>query len=352
MSSERPANLLILRIGSVGDTVVALPCFHAIARAFPQHRKILVTNAVASARASTVESILNGTGLIDSTVYFPVGPVGRNKLIYSLSLVRQLRQLDAKALIYLVPRLTAWPVYRDLLFFGAAGIRKIIGAPFSAHARECNTDPVTGELEYEAARLARSLGTAIPVELSAPNWDLRLSRAEHATAAEALSGLAGRWPVLALSPGARIREKDWDEENWGALVRLLQVRIPFASLVFVGAPDERPLSERLAQLWSGPKVNLCGSLTPRESAAVLSRCDLLVCHDSGPMHLAASQATRCVALFGNFNQPRQWFPYGDDHRVIYEPQGIRRISVERVAEAIEATIDELRADAPQRAAAK
>src|SRR6202012_2423274 len=72
--------LVIFRIGSIGDTVVALPCFHAIARAFPGHRKVLLTNAVASARASSVETVLEGTGLIDAALYFPVG---RGKLNHS-----------------------------------------------------------------------------------------------------------------------------------------------------------------------------------------------------------------------------------------------------------------------------
>jgi ADP-heptose:LPS heptosyltransferase len=56
------------------------------------------------------------------------------------------------------------------------------------------------------------------------------------------------------------------------------------------------------------------------------------------MHLAASQGTRCVALFGTYNIPRRWFPFGREHDVIYEPLGIRHIGVERVAGAIEAAI--------------
>jgi heptosyltransferase-3 len=339
MSPEGPPNLLIFRLGSIGDTVVALPCFHAIARAFPRHRRILLTNAVASVRASSVEAVLDGSGLIHQTVYFPLG---RGKLAYSIALVRQLRQLDAQTLIYLAPRPTLLPVYRDLLFFRAAGIRNIIGAPRSARARECRIDRATGELEYEAERLARTLGPAIPVELSVPNWNLRLSALELATADRHLRSVARGQAVIALSPGAKIPAKDWGEENWGALIGLLRLRISKVALVFVGAPDERALSERLALLWSGPGVNLCGSLTPRESAAVLGRCDLLVCHDSGPMHLAASRGTRCVALFGNYNMPRQWYPFRDEHRVIYEPQGIRRIGVEQVADAVEAAIRVMR----------
>ncbi len=337
-SPAKPATLVIFRIGSIGDTVVAMPCFHAIARAFPTHRKILLTNAVASARASSVETVLEGTGLIDGAVYFPVG---RGKLSHSVALARQLREINAESLVYLAPRTTGLQVYRDLLFFRAAGIRHIVGAPLGIGARECLPDPATGDLEHEAERLARILGTAMPVDLSMASWDLRLSSTERAVADERLSGLLGWRPVVALSPGAKIPAKDWGEERWAALIRLLQVRIPAISLVFVGAPDERSLTERLAQLWTGPKLNLCGELTPRESAAVLGRCDLLVCHDSGPMHLAASQGTRCLALFGNFNRPRQWFPWGSDHVVIYEPLGVSQIGVERVVDSVESAVHAL-----------
>jgi len=335
MKTDRQPNLVIFRIGSIGDTVVALPCFHAVARAFPRHRKILLTNAVASARASSVETVLEGTGLIDQALYFPVG---RGKLSHSIALASQLRQLSAEALVYLAPRTTGLQVYRDLLFFRAAGIRRVLGAPLGIGARECHADPVTHDLEPEAERLARILSPEIPVDLSPASWDLRLTPAEHATAAQKLSGLLGWRPLVALSPGAKIPAKDWGEERWAALIGLLQVRIPAVTLVFVGAPDERPLTERLAQQWSGAKLNLCGQLTPRESAAVLGRCNMLVCHDSGPMHLAASQGVRCVALFGSFNRPRQWFPYGRDHVVIYESTGVQHISVERVADSVEAAV--------------
>ena len=341
-------NLLIFRIGSIGDTVVALPCFHAIARRFPHYRRVLLTNAVDSARASSVEAVLEGMGLIHEAVYFPVG---HGKLRYSVGLARELRRLKANELVYLAPRPTGLPVYRDLLFFRAVGIRTILGAPLTARVRECRVDPATGELEYEAVRLARSLGPEIPVDLSAHNWDLQLSAAEHAVAAERLSPLPEWRPIIALAPGAKIQRKDWGEANWATLAELLWQRAPDASLVMVGAQDERSLTERLAAHWPGTCVNVCGELTPRESAALLRRCDLLVCHDSGPMHLAASQDTPCVALFGTFNQPRQWFPYGDRHRVIHEAHGVDAIRPDHVADVVQSLLDELRVREPRRASA-
>jgi len=64
-------------------------------------------------------------------------------------------------------------------------------------------------------------------------------------------------------------------------------------------------------------INLCGQLTPRESAAVFARSRIFIGHDSGPMHLAAAVNTPCVAIFAARNIPRVWFPYGEQHRVLY-----------------------------------
>jgi heptosyltransferase-3 len=335
MNAAGKATLIIFRIGSIGDTVVALPCFHAIARAFPEHRRVLLTNAVASAKESSVESVLQGTGLIHSTIYFPGG---EGRIRCAASLVQRLRAQGAATLVYLTPRTTTLQVYRDLVFFRAAGIRRFIGLPLPPKSLECRVDPTSGIVEHEVEHLARLLAPQISIELTAPNWDLRLSALETGRAAEQLSAMPTHLPLLAMAPGAKIVAKDWGEHNWAALLDLAQERLPPLSLVFIGAPSERSLVQRLAERWSGPWINLCGALTPRESAAVLGRCSLLVCHDSGPMHLAASQGTPCIALFGTYNRPRQWFPYGEQHRVLHEPRGVRAIRVEDVADAMAASV--------------
>lgn len=330
LPDEQP-NLLIFRIGSIGDSVVCLPCMHAVARAYPRHRRILLTEVPGTARAASAQLVFEGSGLIHQTLHFPVG---LTKLGHMLTLARRLRRLKPQAVVYLTPRPTTLPVLRDIAFFRAAGIRKVIGAPLDAGKRRLRVDAATGELEFEAQRLARLLRETLPVDLSSSNWSLRLSGAEQASAGAHLAQLPADLLLVALCPGAKVAAKDWGEANWSALIDHLKMSVPSVALVFVGAPDERALTQRLASRWPGHQINLCGLLTPRESAAVLARCKTLICHDSGPMHLAASQGTACVALFGHYNKPRQWFPYGSGHRVIYEPRGIERIDVRTVLDAL------------------
>ena len=52
-------------------------------------------------------------------------------------------------------------------------------------------------------------------------------------------------------------------------------------------------------------IDLTGSLKLKESAAVISKCDYVVCNDSGPMHLAACVNNRIISLFGPTNPKRK-----------------------------------------------
>jgi ADP-heptose:LPS heptosyltransferase len=345
MQPAVPGTVIIFHIGSIGDTVVMLPCLHAIARHFPDQRRILLTNKPDSARASSAESVLGDSGLIHGAQYYPAG---LGSPAAALSLVRRLRSTGARTLVYLAPRTTIWQVRRDLPFFRLAGIRRFLGLPENQRALQRRVDP-EGNVEPEARYLARKLSRDILVDLATANWDLKLSAVERTVAEEHLAALPPGLPRVALAPGAKWASKDWGEARWTQLLQQLRARTPHICPVLLGAADEHALARRILSQWNGPALNLCGALSARESAAVLGRCGVLVCHDSGPMHLAATQGTPCVALFGNLNLPRQWFPWGDQHHVIHEARGVTFISVAEVADAVSERVDELAQVAPSRA---
>ncbi|RLC87314.1 MAG: hypothetical protein DRI37_06285 [Chloroflexi bacterium] len=66
-----------------------------------------------------------------------------------------------------------------------------------------------------------------------------------------------------------------------------------------------------------PRLNLCGQLSPRETAAVLKKAELFIGHDSGSMHLSAAVKTPYVAIFSARNKPGKWYPFGNQHRILY-----------------------------------
>jgi asparagine synthase (glutamine-hydrolysing) len=338
--------VLIFRIGSIGDTVVALPCFHRIAQSFSGFRRILVTDISVRRKAAPAESILGQSGLIDDVIRFPPPP---RRLGDFLRLRAAIGASGAKMLVYIGHR-SALQTFRDTCFFRACGVRRIIGASLMADQRKPRRDPLTSDVEQEAARLARSLSSLGPIDLDDPaRWDLRLCPDERRVAETALAPVLLA-PVLddeiiAISVGGKERRKDWGDANWRELLRLLAANRRRIAVVFIGAAEEFDRCEDLARAWPGRSVNLCGRLTPRESAAAMQCAALYLGHDCGPMHLAAAVGTPCVAIFGDFNKPRRWHPIGPSHRVIHDMRGIERISPASVYAEVSAALS----PAPDRA---
>jgi ADP-heptose:LPS heptosyltransferase len=322
--------IVIFRIGSLGDTVVALPCFHLIARSFPNFRRIVVTDVPTSQKVISVEGILAKSGLIEEVIYFPPPP---RKIRDFVRLWKQVRAIRPSALIYIADR-DILRTLRDICFFKACGIGQIIGAPLSRDLRLPRVDPQTGYVEREAMRLARCLEPLGAIDLDDPAlWDLRLRPDEISVADRMLGPLAGKG-FIAVNIGGKVRSKDWGYGNWTALLRLLAAEYSRLPLTFVGSADEYDPSARLAAVWPGPTLNLCGALEPRECAAALKQALLFVGHDSGPLHLAAAMGVRCVGIFGNFNKPESWHPMGPGHRVIHNMRGIDKISADEVCGAV------------------
>jgi ADP-heptose:LPS heptosyltransferase len=306
--------VLIFLLGSLGDTVVALPALRLIARRFPQAQRCVLTNFSVSEKAAPMSSLLDGD-LIHDYIRFPPG---RNEPLQLLKLAITIRRWNPDLLVYLhEPRGRAIAA-RDAVFFRVCGIRRTVGYHYVSADHALNFDTTTGQYEHRTDYLARrlsSLGDARPGDRS--SWDLALSKAEADKARTALSPLLGCSGILSASIGAKVDVKDWGDGNWTKLFQSLSARLPGWGLAMIGAPSERERSQNLLAAWQGKSVNLCGSITLRECGAALSQSDVYVGHDSGPMHLAAAVGTPCVAIFSARNLPGEWFPYGEGHTVLY-----------------------------------
>lgn len=317
VAKEPVRRVLIYRLGSLGDTVIALPSLRLVARAFPNAERRLLTNFPVNVKAPPAEAILRHTGLVDGYFRYAVGTRSVKEL---LSLWWRLRRWRPEVLVYLGPARGVEAAKRDARFFRLCGIARQIGVPLTESMQQ-NLVEADGLLEPEGSRLARNIGELGNTRLEdAANWELGLTAEEKARAAELLAEIGDR-PLIAVSVGTKVQSKDWGRENWRELLRRLGELYPGYALALSGAPEESAASEFAAEGWrsanDGPVVHLCGRLTPRESAAAFAMARIFVGHDSGPMHLAAAVQTPCVAIFAARNLPRVWFPYGRRHRVVY-----------------------------------
>jgi heptosyltransferase-3 len=311
---KRPVRrVLIYRLGSLGDTVVALPSYHLLSRRFPDAERVLLTNFPVNAKAPASAAVLGESGLVHRYMRYTVGT---RKIGELLRLVWEIRRFKPDLLVYMMPLRGADAAPRDKMFFRLAGVRRMVGIPGPEDLRR-RIDAKTGRYEAEAFRLARLLG-----ELGDANagerasWNLRLTVAEREMARGALGALADR-PLIVCGPATKMQAKDWERANWRELMRRMSGSYPGYGLALVGAQDDAEYSEFAAQDWAGPKVNLCGQLSPRETAGVLEHAEVFLGPDSGPMHLAASVGVACVIAFSAHGLPGVWFPMGDQHEIVY-----------------------------------
>lgn len=307
--------ILVYRLGSLGDTVVALPCFRLIRHLHPHARITVLTNTPVSGKAAPLESVLQNTGLIDDVVHYPPGLRHPGKLLLLWSTLRAQR---FDLLISLTASRGLLSSIRDYFFFKTCDISKIIGIPFARYdlIRQPLADG-TG-FEPEAERLLRRIGTLGSADLGdKQSYDLGLTAEENAEAKRLLAEKAISGKFIAASLGTKSPLKDWGTENWSTLLEKLSRAWPGYALVLLGSADELARSESLLASWEGSRANLCGQTSPRVSAALLREARLFVGHDSGPMHLAAAVGTRCVTIYSAQSPPGQWFPFGKGHINLY-----------------------------------
>jgi ADP-heptose:LPS heptosyltransferase len=339
-----PQRIGILRVGSLGDHLIALPLYRQLRELHAQDRLVLVSNLPAEGHPKLVgpASVLPG-GLFDEYLNYPVGSDWRSSL-HKYALFRRSR-LDL--LYYLMPLRTPRQLARDGLFFRLL-VLPVVGLTSEVAAAPLRYLESNGRYEHEAERLARGI-PALKEGLrnTSESRSMALTDSERLEARALLGTDAGC--TVTVSIGTKCEVNDWGLPNWSELVTRLAQRTAIERLVLIGSGDEFGYSEQIKAVWPRSATNFCGRLSPRLSAAVLAQTQLFVGHDSGPMHMAAAVNVPIVAVFSSRNPRGQWFPLSQNARVHYtdiecmgcgrircedrHQECIRRITVQQVYES-------------------
>lgn len=318
--------VLVFHIGSLGDTLVALPALWAVHDNFPQAHRTLLTKTSARAGIPVGRDILHGSGLFHAFKLFngDYHAYGRNlsrleKAWGALKLLWTIRRGRYDLVVYLAPSVREQAqIDRDKVFFRWAGIRQVIGARQMRSTDAPHGSPALARVDSEAELLLRRLdgaGLTLPA-LDRARIDLALQPSELdavETWRKAMPGEMGR-PWVAVAPGSNLQSKLWPRARYQAVIQALIDRHDVWPVVF-GGPEEVEAGDALVEAW-GRGVNTAGQFSVRESAAALHHCVVYVGNDTGTMHLAASAGVPCVAVFSARDLPGKWEPLGGHHTVL------------------------------------
>jgi heptosyltransferase III len=312
--------IVVFRIGSLGDTLVSVPAFHAIREQFQDKTIVLLTNTPVDGgvKAALSYQVLMGSGLIDDYIVYSLGLLGFRRIVEIFRVITLLRRLKPTLVIYLMPRRRLDQKFRDVCFFALASIFSIKGLSIGKNKVHTSKERTDSELNYEpeAKRLLRVVDENF--ETRAEHYSIELDNSEKNQASELIDefGLESGC-FIAISVGAKVDVKDWGHDRWLQMLAILHKSMHGKRVACFGSADESERSEFLIQSWPSGGTNFCGKLSPRISAAVLERAAIFVGHDSGPMHLAASVGIPVVSVFSSRDMPGIWYPYRNEDNVFY-----------------------------------
>jgi lipopolysaccharide heptosyltransferase II len=142
-----------------------------------------------------------------------------------------------------------------------------------------------------------------------------LSDTEIQWANESLAkkGITDNELTIAIHPGAHYPSQRWPAGKFGELARRILEQCE-AKVILLGSSDEEELLKAVKDsTGNGIQIFSCAGI--REFMALLSKCDLLVCNNSGPLHTAAALKVPTVSMMGPTVAPL-WLPYGENNVVI------------------------------------
>lgn len=322
--------VLFVRLDSLGDLVLTTPCFRAIKRRYPDARVDVVVQPSAAPLAES-DPHVDRVFMLDAPWR---GRWRRGAVRAVLAVLQQLRRQRYDYVI--IPR-------RDLddaVFARLCGGRRTMGF-FAQRTRSLLTDslPYAAERHIVENHLRLTALLGCDADGLLPAVHCTSGDMEHI---EALLGQGSDARMLVgVAPFASSERKTLSSGRAAALIDALWQTVG-ASIVLLGGPGDRARADMVLGRTTAPVVDLVGGTDLPELCDVLRRCHLLVCVDSGPMHLAAALGVPTVALFGG-EDPVTWGPYGAAaHRGLQSLDARGRPSVDAIpVEAVLAAVGDV-----------
>ena len=281
-------NILIVRLGALGDIVHAVPAVAALRQAYPEAQ----IDWVAEGRHREIVELIQGLRrriLID-----PRGSWRR--------LARAVGELRAQKYDVAVD---LQGLVKSAVLARLSGARRVVGfdrpalrepaAAFFYHERHVTDDTqhvLRKNLALVAALAHNSVPADLPIEFP---LDVPRSRAQLG-------------PYAVLNPGAAWPNKRWPPQRFGAVAHWLHTRHGLRSFVLWG-PGERPLADAVSAASSGA-AQPAPPTTIADVLGLTRDARLVISGDTGPLHLAAAVGAPVIGLYGPTTPARNgpWMP--------------------------------------------
>ncbi|MBD3393571.1 MAG: lipopolysaccharide heptosyltransferase II [Chitinivibrionales bacterium] len=302
--------ILVIRLSSIGDIILASPLVAALRARYPGARIDFAVKA-------RFADLLRFDPHIDDILAFD----GGSGMPGLLGLARRVR--DAKYdLVVDIHR-----TYRSTVIklLAGAGATRTFDKQYLKRALlvwgkwNLHGDRVTTMPERYVDCVRDLIG-----DMDMPPVTLHIDEQSRASALARLAskGPSENQPLVALAPGAAWHTKRWPPDRFGELGAMLAGQNK-AAVAVVGGEGDRDVARHVYGRIGDAAIDLTGTTSLLETAVIIQRAGLLVSNDTGCMHMGRALRTPMVALFGCTVRELGYYPHGQQVAIIEKPVACR-----------------------------
>ncbi|MCI0490601.1 MAG: glycosyltransferase family 9 protein, partial [Blastocatellia bacterium] len=301
--------VLLVRLRSIGDSVLMTPCLEALKSWRPDLRVAVLSEPLAA-------PVLEDHPLVSDLLIVGRSVSSRARLITGL----RRRRFD---IAFNMHGGTTGTILARL-----SGARRTVGygdyrLSWMLGERAPSPGDILGRVRMHSVeqQLALLHWSGVPWPAGKPRLSLQISEEAWVLARERLArtgiDLSGNGFAV-LAPAAAMESKRWPTEGFAAVADHLSERWSLSAIVIAGPGQEQIAREVSAHSRAKPVV--VTGLSLKEVMALIDLAKVFISNDSGPMHIAAALKRPIVAIFGSSNVD-VWHPWTDSPYRVVQAEG-------------------------------
>jgi lipopolysaccharide heptosyltransferase I len=348
-STEQPNKILIVKPSSLGDIFHTFPAVSLLAEAWPECEFHWLV-------APQFASVIKYSTSVSKTIIFPRKQLGSVKhfLPAFLKLRRELRQENYAKIIDFQGLLRSAffaKIAKSSQYIGFATPREPLAKIFYNQTITI-PDNCIHAVERNLSMAEQICGLKKNVQELPPLPSLP----QFSTSAKALlksKNCDRSDKFIGIALGARWESKRWPNDFFITIIQQLLEQVPTGKIILLGDSACSDVAANILKTVNHVNlISLVNKTSLSELIEVINCCELLICNDSGPMHIAAAAKKPIIAFFGP-TLPERTGPYGAEYQIFqrkldcigclkrYCPQGDMQCHKLNIDEIITATINYL-----------
>ncbi len=287
------SKILIIKLRGIGDVVLSTIIFDSLRKEFPTAEIDYLTEKPS-------DQILKNFNFINNVLVLDRKSTANR--IKTAHLIR-------KSNYDLVMDLFSNPTTAQLTFFSGARYRA--GFPYKGRKYAYNLFGPIERGKFHAAELHIEFIKEIGLSIANKKLEYVLNKSDISFANNYLNQneLSGS-SLIGLSPSGGWESKRCTPEKFAEIADKVIEKFD-SDLILLWGPEDKNDVDKITKLMKNEAI-CAPATTINQMAAFISKCDLFIANDSGPMHISTAVGTPTLSIHGP-TSPLLQGPYGEQH---------------------------------------